>query len=630
MSFCNSGEASQRQPWHGNKDASASAKRFLSSYFFIPSPTHPPAPVTPLPAADAARSRQPSRRGGQLGPAGEQRDGESRHGATHFTPAGRAGPRGAGLMPVPAPEVRPRRAALAAPSPEGLPFPASPARGGGGALGTHSWGWAPRLPSRQTGPESGRQGVGESGAAPRADGSRAGRGRGAARPPAAGTELWPKFWQGPPAPALPALAPSGRSPPLGAPSPAGPGGGRGQARRGSAVLPAAERPAELLCRLFFRRTLFPLLNLFPLPPASLRLFSYGKPRRSAGSGRATLPGNRSGVRALAAPRRGNRRSRRDKARPAGFAPDCSPDLPGRSSLRIVLPHEQNSRCFPAGAGRERAVLSWGWVQLDRNLGCVCSGGWGGVGWGAGHRRLLPAPQPDARFRVYFCGARGKRLARLPPAAPRCAVPALPREEGGRGPLSLKVCHRSGGSARERGFASPPRCLTRERRARRGSGPATPRPGTPLRELSRGENFPAWGTSAPAGLTFLKFLLHPSSRGADNSLQGGGGGRGGRGGRPVGPPLPTLPPRVRVHPSVPSPHAGARPPPPSRGGGAGRPLLPRPTPPPPLSPLLSPRSCQVLPVPPVRPKEPPDWAPGRAHVTPSVTSSLPVSFSCVLK
>lgn len=122
-------------------------------------------------------------------------------------------------------------------------------------------------------------------AAPRAESSRAGRGRGAARPLAAGTELRGKFWQGPPAP-RPGSPLSRRA---GRPGRQPRGAGADGPGEAAPSLPAAERPAALRCRPSLRRALFPLLNLFPL-----RLFSYGKPRLSAGSGRATLRGHGGG------------------------------------------------------------------------------------------------------------------------------------------------------------------------------------------------------------------------------------------------------------------------------------------------------------------------------------------------
>lgn len=190
--------------------------------------------------------------------------------------------------------------------------------------------------------------------------------------------------------------------------------------------------------------------------------------------------------------------------------------------------------------------------------------------------------------------------------------------GGRGPVSPEVCD-------PRGAAAPAdaRLLHRSMlyaRKRRTLGPRH----CSAEAFSRGKLYRMGhrrAAPAHAGVTLLKFVTHPSPRGAAVVRPSPVRGRGERGApsgrfcrrsRPAS-VRPSVRPRRRCAAAATFPRG--------RGGAT---LTP------PRSPLLSPRSCQVLPVPPVRPKEPPDWAPGRAHVTPSVTSSLPVSFSCVLK
>lgn len=111
-----------------------------------------------------------------------------------------------------------------------------------------------------------------------------------------------------------------------------------------------------------------------------------------------------------------------------------------------------------------------------------------------YHRLFHAPQPDARFRVYFLPPTWKMPARLLLTAPRGAAEpgALSGGEGGRaagwaaaGPCLPKFVTRVGRQRPRTRVCSSARCFTRERGAPRG-------PDTALRKPSRVENFTARG------------------------------------------------------------------------------------------------------------------------------------------
>lgn len=223
-------------------------------------------------------------------------------------------------MPAPAPEVRPRRAAPAVRPAEGPPLPASPAGGGGETLGTHSWGWAPRLPAGQTGPESARRGRGgKRRPAPTAAGRARGEARPGPSPPA--RSCGESFGCPRPVRALPSTRGSLSRRPLG-----------GGARTG----PARQR--RLTCRRAPCRA--PLPSVLPqdvIPSPQFIPLAACKPDavllREASPLRRQRPGDpprqteRGAGARCSAPRRGKRRSRRDKAQalPRSAARTCRGD-----------------------------------------------------------------------------------------------------------------------------------------------------------------------------------------------------------------------------------------------------------------------------------------------------------------
>nr|XP_041570819.1 collagen alpha-1(I) chain-like [Taeniopygia guttata] len=259
-----------------------------------------------------------------------------------------------------------------------------------------------------------------------------------------------KFWCACPCP-IGAL-PSTRdpSPPEGRARADGPG-------EAAPSLPVAERPAALRCRPALRRTLFPLPGVSP----AIRNPEAVSPRSVSPPGR---------------------------------------QQPGKS------PQQQGQGC-----GR----------SLSRAAGKPRSGG-----RGRPHRRpvsqyhrLLHAPQPDARFRVYFLPPTWKMPARLLLTAPRRPAEPLPLSGGGgrgaagwaaAGPFLLKFVTRVRRQRPQTRVCSTVRCFTRETGAPWG-------PDTALRKPSRVENFTAWGIAEQPpptrGVTLLKFVTHPSPRGA---------------------------------------------------------------------------------------------------------------------
>lgn len=243
------------------------------------------------------------------------------------------------------------------------------------------------------------------------------------------------------APALAALAPSGLSPPLGTPSPAAPRGGRGRtgpARQRRPYLwpsalqrSAAARPSA---GCYFLSLVYPPL------PASLRLLPLVQPRLPAGSGRANLGSSRG--RGASAPCPAPRKAalRRDRARPTGFgpdrSPDRSPDVPSSTFVAFLI-----SRAFFISQGffPPKLSTSAGWERDGIGLSCPKLGSWCAGGRGRQYRRavsqyqrLFRAPQPDARFRVYFLPPTWKMPARLLLTAPRRAVEPLPPNRGRAG------------------------------------------------------------------------------------------------------------------------------------------------------------------------------------------------------
>ncbi|CAN8203289.1 unnamed protein product, partial [Coccothraustes coccothraustes] len=125
-----------------------------------------------------------------------------------------------------------------------------------------------------------------------------------------------------------------------------------------------------------------------------------------------------------------------------------------------------------------------------------------------YHRLFHAAQPDARFRVYFLPPTWKMPARLRLTAPRRAAEPLPLS-GGEGRRAAGCDPRGAAAPADARLLHRPMLYARKRRTlgpRHCSAEAFPR--GKLYRMGHRRAAPA-----RAGVTLLKFVTHPSPRGA---------------------------------------------------------------------------------------------------------------------